>query len=189
MNVMRIYSILWTVFLLVWLIAWLRTKRTQQRAPLSSRLLYAIPVSIGSYLMFNDNIQLGWLQSRVVPKNIFVDVLGISLTAAGIGLAIWARFYLGQNWSSAVSIKVGHQLIRGGPYAWVRHPIYSGILLAITGTALGRGKPVGLLSIAMFWLGFSIKSGMEEKFMLQTFGTEYEEYTRTTGALIPKLGG
>ncbi len=187
MDVMRIDSILWTVFGLVWLVAWLRTKRTQQRAPLSSRLLYAIPVSIGSYLMFSDNIQLGWLQSLVLPKNIIVDVLGISLAAAGIGLAIWARFYLGQNWSSAVSIKVGHQLIRGGPYAWVRHPIYSGILLAITGTALGRGTPVGLLSIAMFWLGFSIKSGMEEKFMLQTFGTEYQEYTRTTGALVPKL--
>lgn len=69
----------------------------------------------------------------------------------------------------------------------MRHPIYSGILLAITGTALGRGKPVGMLSIVLFWLGFSIKSRMEEKFMLQTFGPEYEEYTRTTGALIPKL--
>jgi len=189
MEMMRIYSILWTVFGLVWLVAWLSTKRTQQRAPFTSRLLYAIPVLIGSYLMFNDNIQLGWLQSRVLPQNIVVDGFGISLTAAGIGLAIWARFYLGQNWSSAVSIKVGHQLIRGGPYAWVRHPIYSGILLAITGTALGRGKPVGLLAVALFWLGFSIKSRMEEKFMLQTFGTDYEEYTRTTGALVPKLRG
>lgn len=106
MNVMRIYSILWTVFGLVWLIAWLRTKRTQQPAPFTSRLLYAIPVLIGSYLMFNDNIQLGWLQSSVLPRNMVVNVLGVTLTAAGIGLAIWARFYLGQNWSSAVSIKV-----------------------------------------------------------------------------------
>jgi protein-S-isoprenylcysteine O-methyltransferase Ste14 len=109
------------------------------------------------------------------------------LTAAGIALAFWARFYLGQNWSSAVSIKVGHQLIRTGPYNWVRHPIYSGILLALVGTVLERGKPAGPLAIALFWLGFWIKSRMEERFMRKTFGHEYEEYSRTTGALVPRL--
>ncbi len=116
-----------------------------------------------------------------------MEVTAVSLTAAGIAFAIWARFYLGQNWSSAVSIKVGHQLIRTGPYCWVRHPIYSGILLALVGTALARVKPVGVLAIALFWLGFWIKSRMEERFRCKTFGQEYEEYSRTTGVLPPRL--
>src|SRR6266404_2505290 len=183
----RFISVLWTGFFLVWLLAWLWTKRTQERVPFGSRLLYGIPVFIGSYLMFSENAPFGWLQSRLMPKNHSTEILALSLTAAGIALAIWARFYLGQNWSSAVSIKVGHQLIRSGPYRWVRHPIYSGILLAMVGTALARGKPVGLLAITLFWLGFLIKSRMEEQFMRKTFGKEYEQYSRTTGALIPRL--
>jgi protein-S-isoprenylcysteine O-methyltransferase Ste14 len=187
MSVIHIISALWTSFFFVWLLAWMWTKRTRERVPLSSRLLYGIPVCIGSYLMLTDNVQLGWLEWRLIPKNMLLQILAVSLTTAGIALAIWARFYLGQNWSSAVSIKVGHQLIHTGPYRWVRHPIYSGILLALIGTVLERGKPAGLLAIALFWLGFWIKSSMEERFMRKTFGQDYEAYSRTTGALVPRL--
>jgi protein-S-isoprenylcysteine O-methyltransferase Ste14 len=72
-------------------------------------------------------------------------------------------------------------------YAWVRHPIYSGFLVAMAGTALARREPRGLLAFALLWLDFWIKSRMEEKFMRKTFGAEYKEYSRSTGALIPKL--
>ncbi len=187
MTVLRICSILWMVLGLVWLVAWLRTKRTQERAPFGSRLLYGLPVALAFYLVFNDNISFGWLESRFVPQDIFVDAIAVTLTALGIAFAIWARFYLGQNWSSAVSIKVGHQLIRTGPYSWVRHPIYSGILLGMIGTALTRCDLRGLLAILLLWLGFSIKRRLEEQFMVKTFGLEYEEYSRSTGALIPRV--
>ena len=100
---------------------------------------------------------------------------------------MWARFYIGQNWSSAVTIKIGHELIRTGPYAWVRHPIYSGLLLAMIGTALACRETRGLLAIVLLWLGFWIKSRMEEGFMRKAFGPEYQEYSRSTGALIPRL--
>ena len=182
-----IVSILWIIFGLIWLIARLRTKPTQERAPFTSRLLYGIPVLIGAYLMAVDNTALGRAVERFLPRSAGLDIAAIALTAAGIAFAVWARFYLGGNWSSAVSVKVDHQLVRTGPYAWVRHPIYSGILLAIFGTALARGKAVGFLGLAFFWLGFWIKSRMEEQFMRKTFGEQYEEYSRTTGALIPKL--
>ena len=86
-----------------------------------------------------------------------------------------------------MSVKVGHELIRTGPYAWVRHPIYFGLLVALFGTALARARPLGFLAIALFWLGFSIKSRMEEEFMRTTFGERYVEYARDTGALIPKI--
>ena len=84
-------------------------------------------------------------------------------------------------------IREQHELIRSGPYRFVRHPIYTGILLAMVGTFLANGKVRGLLAVLLVWFGWTIKSQMEEEFMLRTFGTEYEEYRRTTGALLPKL--
>lgn len=188
MTAMHICSLLWTVLLLVWMIAWLKTKRTQEHAPFGSRLLYGVPVVFASWLLFSDNLPFAWLQSHILPPNIFVEVLSVSLTTLGITFAIWARFYIGQNWSSAVTIKVGHQLIRTGPYAWVRHPIYSGLLLAMIGTALARREARGIFSVVLLWLGFWIKSRMEEQFMHKTFGPEYEGYSKSTGALIPRIG-
>src|SRR5713226_9158398 len=187
MTAMRICSILWMVLWLVWLVAWLRTKRTQERADFGSRLLYGLPVVIAFYLVFSENIRPGWLESLIIPQNVFVEALAVTLTGLGIAFAIWARFYIGQNWSSAVTIKVGHQLIRTGPYAWVRHPIYSGIILGMIGTALARRELRGLLALVLLYLGFKIKSRMEEKFMHKTFGPEYEDYSRSTDALIPRL--
>jgi protein-S-isoprenylcysteine O-methyltransferase Ste14 len=187
MNAMRICVILWEALWLVWLIAWLRTKPTQERADVGSRLLYGLPVILAFYLMFVDNVRFGWLQTRIIPHDVLVDAVAVTLTALGAAFAIWARFYIGQNWSSAVSIKVSHQLIRTGPYASVRHPIYSGLLLAMMGTALARGEARGFLAFALLWLAFVIKSRMEEGFMRKTFGAEYEEYSRATGALVPRV--
>ena len=186
MTAMRICSLLWTLLGLVWLIAWLRTKTTQERAPFGSRLLYGVPVTVAFYLLFGDNVPF-WLQSPIIPKNIYIEAVAITLTALGIAFAIWARFYIGQNWSSAVTIKFDHQLISTGPYAWVRHPIYSCLILAMIGTALARRELRGLLALVLLYLGFKIKSRMEEKFMRKTFGPEYEDYSRSTGALIPRL--
>lgn len=187
MTSMDICSLLWTILLVVWLIGWLRTKRTQERAPFATRLAYGFPVVLGAYLAFNKDLHLRWLDLPLIPHNIAVDVLAVAVTAAGIAFAIWARFYLGQNWSSAVSIKVGHELIRTGPYAWVRHPIYSGLLLAMIGSALARPEPRSLLAVALLWLGFSIKRRLEEGFMRKTFGADYEDYARATGALLPRF--
>jgi protein-S-isoprenylcysteine O-methyltransferase Ste14 len=186
MNAMRICSYGWMVFLVVWLVAWFRTKRTRERVDFGSRIVYGVPVFVGSYLMFGDNVS-GWVQGRVIPTNVLIESLAILLTATGIGFAIWARFYIGKNWSSAVSIKVDHELIRTGPYAWVRHPIYSGLLLAMIGTALARREPRGLFAVGLLWLGFWIKSRMEEVVMCKMFGEEYEIYSRSTGALIPRM--
>jgi protein-S-isoprenylcysteine O-methyltransferase Ste14 len=84
-------------------------------------------------------------------------------------------------------IREQHELIRSGPYHLVRHPIYTGILLAMVGTFLANCKVRGILAVLLVWLGWTIKGRMEEEFMLRTFGAQYEEYRRTTGALIPKL--
>jgi len=184
---MRICSFLWLFLWLVWLGAWLRTKKTQELAGFGSRLRYGAPVVVAFYLLFGKNLPVRWLELRIIPYHVFIEVLAVTLTALGIAFAIWARFYIGQNWSSAVTIKVGHQLIRTGPYAWVRHPIYSGLLLAMIGTVLALRELRGLLAFVLLWLGFWIKLRMEEEFMRKTFGEEYAEYSRSTGPLIPKL--
>lgn len=187
MSGMNPFSAVWLIFAFVWLIAALRTKQTQERAPFGTRLQYVTPILAGSYLMYGRNLGLERLHSRIVPRGPAIEWLALALTVAGIALAIWARFYIGQNWSSAVTVKVGHELIRSGPYGWVRHPIYSGILLALIGTALARGTVDGVIAIAFFYTGFWIKGRMEEEFMQKTFGEQYVEYSRTTGAVVPKF--
>ena len=187
MTAMDICSLLWSFLGLVWLAAWVFTKRAQQRAPMASRLLYGVPVVAACYLSFASKRSLGWLDTQVIPHTRASEVLAVALTAIGIALAIWARFYLGKNWSSAPTVKVGHELIRSGPYAWVRHPIYSGLLLAMVGTAFARPQPRSVLAVFFMWLGFAIKIRLEEQFMRKTFGPEYEDYSRSTGALIPRL--
>jgi protein-S-isoprenylcysteine O-methyltransferase Ste14 len=127
------------------------------------------------------------MRMRVLPAEPWVAALGVAVTAAGLLFAIWARAYLGSNWSGTVTVKVGHQLIRTGPYRWVRHPIYSGMILAMIGTAINIGQLRGVVAVVLLWIGFIMKSRIEERFMTNTFGAEYTEYSHTTGAIVPRL--
>jgi protein-S-isoprenylcysteine O-methyltransferase Ste14 len=186
-EAMQVCAYLWTALMVVWIVGRLRTKRTQQIVGPAPRLVYSAMVLGAFFLVFNDSLVRGWLRIRLFPRAEWIDVAGVLVTAAGIALAIWARFHLGQNWSSAVSVKVGHELIQSGPYRWVRHPIYTGLLLGMVGTAMVRGQVRSLLGIALLLAGFWVKLGIEEQFMRKTFGEEYEEYSRNTGALVPKF--
>ena len=100
-------------------------------------------------------------------------------------MAIWARVALGRNWSGTVTIKQYHQLIRTGPYSVVRHPIYSGLLLALLGTALAVGETRGLVALAGAFLMGIFKARTEERFMIEQFGSQYEDYRKRTKALVP----
>ena len=185
----RVCSYLWLIFFVLWMVAALFTKRSLERISWQRGLRYGIPVVIGYYLMFSLKLDIPWLQLRILPRSDALDMTAILITIAGMLFAVWARVYLGRNWSSAPMIREHHELIRSGPYRLVRHPIYTGILLAMLGTLLANGKVRGVLALLLVWVGWTIKSRMEEEFMLRTFGAQYEEYRRTTGALIPKLHG
>ena len=186
-NGKEICGYLWMLFFVVWMLAALRTKRTAQRVDWGRSLTYVIPVVLGFSLMFNDRWHLAWLDSRILPKTQELAVAAIALTLAGMAFAGWARVHLGRNWSSAPMIKEQHQLIRSGPYRLVRHPIYTGLLIALAGTFLANGKVRGALSVLVVWLGFDIKRRIEEEFMVQIFGQQYEDYRRSTGALFPRM--
>jgi len=96
---------------------------------------------------------------------------------------VWARVFLGANWSATVTIKQDHEIIRSGPYALVRHPIYSGLLLGMLGTAIAIGEMRGL--VGLVFLGWWLKLQTEEQFLVEQFGTQYLKYRQETKALIP----
>jgi protein-S-isoprenylcysteine O-methyltransferase Ste14 len=187
MNAMSICGDLWSAFFVIWLVWAIGTKRTQTREGFRSRLPYLTFTVAAFFAMFSHEETFGWLRLRILPHDRWIADLGIALTAAGLLFAIWARAYLGRNWSGTVTVKVGHQLIRSGPYRWVRHPIYSGMILALIGTAINRGQLRGFIAVVLLWVGFTMKSRIEECNMTATFDQQYEEYRRTTGGLVPRL--
>jgi protein-S-isoprenylcysteine O-methyltransferase Ste14 len=109
----------------------------------------------------------------------------VGLTIAGCLFAIWARITLGANWSGRATVKAGHELITAGPYALARHPIYTGLLTACIGTAIGYGERRCLVGLLLIVLGFVIKMGQEERLMLETFPDAYAAYRRRVKALVP----
>lgn len=187
MSGMTICGYLWAAFFVVWMISALKTKPVQHRETVSSRLSYTIVTFVAFYLVFASDVRPEWLRFHLFPANRALEMLGVVITLAGIALAFWARAFLGGNWSGSVTVKVGHQLVRTGPYHWVRHPIYSGLILALVGTAIERRQVRGLIAVVLLYIGFKIKSRIEERTMSSTFGAEYEDYSRTTGAIVPKL--
>jgi protein-S-isoprenylcysteine O-methyltransferase Ste14 len=187
---MSICSWLWCAFLVIWMIWAIRTKPTQRREGIFSRLSYVLPTVGAFYLLFANHAVSSseWLRARVFPDSFWTGALGVAVTAAGIGFAVWARVYLGGNWSSSVTVKVGHELVRTGPYRWVRHPIYTGMVLALLGTAIALNQVRGFVAVVLLYLGFKIKSKIEESAMQATFGPQYVEYSQQTGAILPRLG-
>jgi protein-S-isoprenylcysteine O-methyltransferase Ste14 len=183
MNLISGY--LWTGFFMVWLLWAIRTKPTERRETIGSRLSYTLLIAVGFYLLF-AHLWTFWLHRQILPPDRWITGLGVGITAAGLLFAVWARLHLGGNWSGTVTMKVGHELVRSGPYRWVRHPIYSGLLLAALGTAMERRQVRGFLALPLIYAGFSLKIRKEEQFMNTLFGAGYDEYRRTSGALIPR---
>jgi len=175
----------WIAFLLIWMIGATRTKRPTRIQSVRSQLLQRGLVAAGAILLFARGLGIGWLGVHLLPDSLALAYAGVVLTIAGIAFAVWARFAIGRNWSATVTIKQDHELIRSGPYALVRHPIYSGILLALLGTAIAVDELRGLIAIVLFVAGFWLKSRTEESFMLQQFGDQYRRYQRQVKALIP----
>jgi protein-S-isoprenylcysteine O-methyltransferase Ste14 len=185
LSPLQICGWLWTIWGLVWLIWALQSKKTAQRESPVSRFSYILLIWAGLYLAFFTRRLDGPWTHQSLPYHPWLGWLGIAITAAGLAFAVRARAFLGSNWSGDVTIKVGHELIRTGPYRLVRHPIYTGVLLAFLGTALAHDQLRDLVGLVLIWLAFTIKRLKEERFMRQTFGSQYDDYARSTGAIFP----
>lgn len=175
----------WIVAVVVWVVGGMMTKTTVRKQSASSTLLDILPMAVVFLLFFSNRALLEWASMRIVPATLEWQVLGTVLTVAGVVFAVWSRFYLGTNWSPTVTVKQHHELIRSGPYSVVRHPIYSGFLLAILGTAIYVGQLRGLLAVALAAIAWRIKSLREESFMQDEFGEQYAEYRQKVKALVP----
>ena len=178
---------IWMLLCFYWLFSALRMKAVKSRETWGRRLGYVIPIALGLILLFSSRAHYSWLGLRFAPDTTALAVSGVALTAAGAALAMWSRFVLGENWSSAVSIRKNHELIRIGPYRTVRHPIYTGMLMGLLGTALIVGEVRGLLALVILWLGFYRKARKEEAFLTREFGAKFEAHAQHTGMFLPRV--
>ncbi len=178
---------IWTVLCLYWILSALRVKPVKSRESLGQRLSYVLPLALGLTLLFNPRAHYSWLGMRFALDTIAVAVAGIRLTAAGVALAMWARLLLGENWSAAVSIRKNQELIRMGPYRIIRHPIYTGMLLGLLGTAVVVGEVRSLLALVSLGLGFYLKARKEEVFLLREFAAGFEAHAKHTGMFLPRV--
>ena len=174
----------WITFYLVWMIAALFTKRTAERAAGWRGWWIWFPVALLMFLARHRILSsASTVEWQVTP---LLGILADATTVVGLLITLWARRVLGRNWSSSVVFKEQHELIEGGPYRFVRHPIYSGILLMLFGTMLVWGRLVGIVGFVLVVVGLSVKASFEERLLMRHFPDAYAEYRqRVRAAVIP----
>ncbi|MGH8133502.1 MAG: methyltransferase family protein [Steroidobacteraceae bacterium] len=176
---------LWCAWALYWMVAALGSKTSRRRESRGSRLAHVVPLLVGGLLIAWRDVPWHWLRLRLWPRSPAPYWIGMALLVAGLAFAVWARVHLGRNWSGSVTVKEGHELIRSGPYGYVRHPIYTGLLLAVLGTAIASGTARAALGLAIIAAALVRKLRAEETFMRETFPQEYPRYCEQVPALIP----
>ena len=170
-----------------WIISGLKTRTTVRREPFASRYGVLALEIIGFVLLFSQYASVGVLALLIFPRTMVGAVAGTIATWTGIGLALWARVHLGQYWSARITLKEDHQLIRTGPYARLRHPIYTGLDLAAIGSAVVIDHWRCVLGVCLIVLGYVIKARREERLLAGQFGAAFEAHRRHTGFLLPRL--
>src|SRR5689334_22590627 len=173
--------LLWMVFLLVWIATGGSAKPTAEAVSRRQGLAHRLPMFLGALLIFFGHRvrpQLGLLDTRFWPATPLRNWLAVGIVFVGLLIALWARSALGTNWSGRVTIKQDHELITAGPYAWVRHPIYTGILLMLAGSTLAIATPLAFIGFVVFMGGVIVKLRQEEGLMMRQFPESYPDYRR-----------
>jgi len=178
---------LWAAWWIYWHVAAFGTKPAQRSESIASRLSHIVPLVLAIGLFIRPEMAGPALGSPILQRAESFDIAGAVLVAAGLGFAVWARVHLAGNWSGTVTLKQDHELVRSGPYALVRHPIYTGLLLAAIGTVVAIDRWSALVALALMAAAFLRKIAIEERFMADAFGPAYADYSRTTARLVPYL--
>jgi len=184
---MTIYNgligLFWFIFLIVWIVSSFSAKKTVGRS--GGWLWVRVLVVIFAFFLFRSQI-FRWLgpYDAAVVGNPELHLFGVILCGAGIAFAIWARVYLGKNWGMPMSIKENPELVTSGPYTYVRHPIYTGMLFAMLGSVFASGLE-WLVPLALFAAYFLRSAEKEEELMAKQFPDQYPAYKHKTKMLVP----
>ncbi|MEO6285365.1 MAG: isoprenylcysteine carboxylmethyltransferase family protein [Dyadobacter sp.] len=175
----------WITFILVWLVmGGLAKKNINRKRHLSGPTVWTvIVIAIVAFLLHTERFKY-LITYHLFPSTPFIQYMGVFICAAGIAFAIWARIHLGKNWGMPMSLKEKPDLITTGPYHFVRHPIYTGLLAAILGTNIG-GSFMTLIWLLLAAIFFIYSAKKEEKMMLLQFPDEYPAYMQRSKMLIP----
>src|SRR5690348_16306792 len=174
----RIVSTVWLIWLIAWILAARFTAKTVARQSISSRLAHALPLAAGAFLLFIHPPPRGILTRPVIPSQGWRPWAGAILTLVGLSWSVWARAHLGRLWSGTVTLKADHAIIRSGPYAMTRHPIYTGLLIALIGSTVLNATQLGLIGLVLLVFGLHVKIRQEEQLLLGHFGDAYRAYQR-----------
>lgn len=181
-----LFATMWGLWALYWWVASVNVKHAIRRESLASRITHIGPLAIAALLLLGGSgVLVPPLDLRLLPDARYVFWTGAVLTASGLLFTVWARSHLGGNWSGIVTIKKGHELVISGPYRFVRHPIYAGLLLGFAGSAVARGDLRGALALAIAFAALWRKLQLEERWLSREFGDAYDAYRRRVAALIP----
>lgn len=176
-----ILGISWIIFWLFWLIAAFKSKpniRQNARHFIAFRVILLIILIVAltnRSINFHHNLQI---------NNSFVVWLGAALFVVGLALALWARKAMGRNWGMPRSLKKEPELVTNGPFAYIRHPIYSGVILASIGSILAINLAF-IIIFLLYSLIFISSAYAEEKTLIKVFPKEYPIYRSKTKMFIP----
>ena|SRR5579885_3014541 len=178
---------IWSIFGIYWLAAGFKAKQARTSEMPLYRIVRLLILVITFTLLFAKWTAIGPLGAWFRPRSQSLLDVGFVLAICGIALALWARIHLGQYWSDKVVLKVDHQLVRTGPYARLRHPIYSGVLLGVAGTALVLGEWRGVLAFVILLINYSIKARREDEILARAFEASFHDHKSHAGFLLPRL--
>lgn len=187
MTPLSLVRVAWIAWLISWFAAAAWSERTVRRPSVRREVLYRVLTLTGAMFMFGLNPDGERADTPLWPVAPIIGWLVAGLVICGFLFTWWARIHLGQLWSSSVTRKEHHHVVDTGPYAIVRHPIYTGLLLAIIATVLLRGTTVTLSGSALIAAGIYIKARVEEEFLRQQLGEPYVVYARHVPMLLPFL--
>ncbi len=173
---------MWLAWALYWFVNAFGNKRSVYTQSWGSRLSYIAFGFASAFLI----VHVDATHVQIFRENLATQLAGIAACVAGFAITIWARIILGGNWSGLITLKENHELVRSGPYRFARHPIYSGVILAVIGTELALNPTLsGPLLVVLMAAALKVKSLGEEKVLKQQFPESYPEYQRQVKPLVP----
>jgi protein-S-isoprenylcysteine O-methyltransferase Ste14 len=172
---------LWLAWAAYWIISAWTAQKTKLSEGMFIRLQHLVPLAVGFLLIFYFK---GLIYGRFY-KISALEYIGVAVTLVGLLFAVWARVHLGRYWSGIITLKEGHKLIRSGPYKFVRHPIYTGFLSAVFGSALTASTGDAYIGFAIMLVSYIVKIHREEKVLSTEFGDEYLRFKQEVPALFP----